>query len=196
MLEAGCPKQDIQIVSSPGNVPRDDQHRPRRAAEHTFSDGAFSARRVAGWSQGRESGPLELACTIVRAGSPSCSTVRTGTPARCARCRRLVRGSMPLTSGVAAQHDTSKSAIRRPAPRERSGHARAVRCAAVRPHAPPATGRAAAGAGDAGGRQELESEVQVQHRSDGVHLPVVIATGVVLVPGQPGLRPPPASCAL
>ena len=28
---------------------------------------------------------------------------------------------------------------------------------------------------------ELESEVQVQHGSDGIHLPVVVATGVVLV---------------
>lgn len=30
------------IPGSLGNVPRDDQHWPRRAAEHAFSDGALS----------------------------------------------------------------------------------------------------------------------------------------------------------
>ena len=30
------------MVPSLGHVPRDDQHRPCGAAEHTFSDGAFS----------------------------------------------------------------------------------------------------------------------------------------------------------
>jgi len=30
------------VALSRGNVPGDDQHRPRRAAEHTFSDGTLS----------------------------------------------------------------------------------------------------------------------------------------------------------